>query len=303
MIDSLIKKRIFIAFSSLVIILASIYGYHITKQRQTALENGKIIKVKITREDRRSDWSKNPGVTFFFRINDKEYDAGEAIRGYENYKVGDSIEVYYIDNSIYAAQKNRKIYSFSGYFVFEISAFFIGLILLILSPFSKEKANKINSEKFLWPKGKRIDTNNLDRYFSVLMRNPNFMLKIDASSITLLNQNIKEIFNESPKETIDYVEILLKHQDFKLDYIYFGLIDSDLFKNKFFDVEFKKVFSNYLKNPSSYYEQILQTFLLSSHFDTDEKIRTEILNLIKSSFSKLDNKSVKRLKKIIKTCT
>ncbi len=83
-------------------------------------------------------------MTFFYKIDGKEYDAGVAIRGYDNYYVGDSIEVYYIKNQKYAAQKNRKIYSYSGFFTLEKIGIILGIILLILAPFFKEKSNRVN---------------------------------------------------------------------------------------------------------------------------------------------------------------
>jgi hypothetical protein len=295
MIDSLKRKRIFIAIAGLIIVIVSFYGYRITEKRQTVFEKGQIVSAVV----KKLSYGKNT-ENIYVVIKNKEYDAGDAIGQYSNCKKGDTIEVYWIADIEYVVLKDKN--SITNFFILEITSFILGLLLIIFSPFLNDK-NKINIENLVWPKGKKIDANNLDRYFSILMRKPNFMLKIDINSLTLLNQKIIEIFNESPNETIDYLEVLLKRQDFKLDYIYFGLMDSDLFKNKFFDIEFNKVFTDYLKNPSSYHEQIFQTFMLSSHFDTDDKIRTEIINLIESSYSKLDNKSVNRLKKIKKTCT
>ena len=292
--NDIIKKKLFVVFGCIILLSVSIYGYRITETRKRVQENGIVKKAKVDRIS-----SKRKG-SLYVRIDDTVYDAGDYLSQY-NCNVGDSIEVYHLDNVKYVVPKIRG--SFLGYFVLEITSFCIGILLLILFPFLKEKANKINSEQLIWPKDKGIDSKTLDRYFSTLMKNPNFMLKLDTSSVSLLNQKIVAIFNEAPSETIDYLSTLLKRQDFKLDYIYFGLIDSDLFKDKFFVIEFKKVFSDYLKNPSSYYEQIFQTFILSSHFDTNEKIRREILNWIELSFSKLNSKSVDRLKKIIKTCT
>lgn len=135
MMDSLIKKRIFIAISSIILVGVSIYGYRITETRKKVQENGILKNAKVE-----SISSKQKG-SIYVRIGDTVYDAGDYLPQY-NCNVGDTIEVYHIDNVEYVVPKIRG--SFLGYFVLEISSFCIGILVLILSPFLKEKANKIN---------------------------------------------------------------------------------------------------------------------------------------------------------------
>jgi hypothetical protein len=297
MIDSLIRKRMFIALSGLILILISIYGYRITENRRTVRNKGQIVNAVV----KRFSHGKNDIRTAYVDIRNKEYNAGDPIGRYSNCKIGDTIQVYWIADIEYVVLVDKN--SITNFLIIEFIAFIIGLLLIILSPFLNEKKHKISLDKFNWIQDKELNTKNLDRYFNLLINNQNFMTRIDSNSLSLLNLKIVEIFNKSSNNMMIYLNDLLKHQDFKLDYIYFGLMDSDLFKIKFFETEFKKLFFDYLKNPSGYYEQIFQTFILSNYFDVNEKIRIEIINLIEANYGRLDNKSVDRLKKIIKTCT
>ncbi len=143
----------------------------------------------------------------------------------------------------------------------------------------------------------------MDTYFNIHLKNPEFASRLDKYSLNLLNQKIVEIFNSNPNEILEYLSVLLNMRDFKLDHIYFGLLESDLFIRKYFEIEFDSVFKEYLNNPLEYYERIIQTFMLSSYFNTEEKVKTNVLNIIKSNLDKLDDKSIKRLERIIKTST
>lgn len=106
--------------------------YLIIKARQRALDEGTLIKVKISREDR-YETTKMSHLTFYFTLDGQEYDAGVAIRDFEQYKTGNSIHVYYIKGLKYAAQQNRKIYSFKSFYFFEIIIFCIGIVLIFYS--------------------------------------------------------------------------------------------------------------------------------------------------------------------------
>jgi hypothetical protein len=157
--DNLLLKRLFIAISGIVLILVSIYSYRITEQRQTVLENGTLVKAVVSEVFIGRRNSKDINV----KINNKEYDAGDAIREYDNVKVGDSIEVYYIDNIEYAAPKNRVIYSYSGYFAIELITFILAILIVIISPFLKTDSRKITIENFNWIDTKLKDTKNAVR--------------------------------------------------------------------------------------------------------------------------------------------
>lgn len=132
MMNDIIKKKLFIAIGCIIIISVSIYGYRITETRKKVQENGIVKKAKVERIS-----SKRKG-SLYVRIDDTVYNAGDYLSQY-NCNVGDTIEVYHLDNVKYVVPKIRG--SFLGYFILEISTFCTGIIFLILIPFLKEKVN------------------------------------------------------------------------------------------------------------------------------------------------------------------
>lgn len=298
--DNLLLKRLFIAISGIILILVSIYGYRITKQRQYVLENGKMIRAIISEVS----YGGRAGTTIRVQINNKSYDAGDAIENAKNYHIGDPIDVLYIENSDYAVLKERinKPHTYAGYFTIEIISFILGIIVIILSPFMKKDSKKFKIENFNWIDKKEKNTKKLDNYFDSLLKNSSYIEKIDKDSFIKLNQKIEQLYLEFPKEIQALIKLLHKKQDYKLDYLYQALLECDSYSRQNYESELKYIYNEYIKSPSKYDESIIQTFFLSSFLD-DEKNKEKTICLVETRFNELNADSQKNIKKIIKTCT
>jgi hypothetical protein len=273
-----LKERIFTFCLGIFLICISMYAYNKTHIRQKVLKEGILRSAIVSKTT-----TRGTNKSIYIKINDKQLSAGEAFGHYNRTIQGDSIKVYYLEGSEYVVLEGKK--SFINTIVFEYIIALIGLCLIIVSFFYKEKIKYLRQPRVISLKT-NVNKNNLQEILDSFLPSNDVLYKLDKEDISSIKRNIKVLFEIKPQLLLNHIAKLLSAEDDKAGTIYDAIIEYKCLTNSQFIEELKKIMTFYNENHTTNCLDVIKVFLISEQAENIE-LQEKIKGLINEiSFTK-----------------